>query len=68
MHPFAPDPASCRSSEGITAGPEPVVASAPRLGCRVIYLQATSEEPASVVDHLELEAEGSYRLYQTTCW
>jgi hypothetical protein len=68
MDPFAPDPALCRSSEGITAGPEPFVASARRLSCRVIYLQATSEEPASVVDHLELEAEASYRLYQTTCW
>lgn len=39
-----------------------------RLSCRVVYLQATSEGPESVVDHCQLEAEGSVRVYQTTSW
>ena len=39
-----------------------------RLNCRVVYLQATSEEPRSMPDHWEHEAEGCLKLYQTSSW
>jgi len=39
-----------------------------RLSCRVIYMQATSEEPRSMPDHWEHVAEGCRKLYETSSW
>ena len=46
----------------------PAAERLPRFSCRVVYLQATSEEPESVADHCLLEHEGVVMHYQTTCW
>lgn len=39
-----------------------------RLNCRVVYLQATSEEPRSIPDRWEHVAESRLKLYETSSW